>query len=177
MIDTWWASSWAMILVTSFLSATEEVLLSYSSVSSRKVSKPQFSIAPASKSGIATKSGHNRKKVINFSSSRALWLNKNISPIILSLSIRRQWVHFILRNGALLSPARASPTHQLRKTWPNPWSITVSLPLAPRKRHLTPQCAGPTFSYPGPAPCWTTFVFLSFHCSVFAIWIRNFLES
>lgn len=69
---TWWASSWAMILVTSFLSTTEEVSLSYRSVSSRKVSKPQFSIAPASKSGIATKSGHNRKKEITFSSSKAL---------------------------------------------------------------------------------------------------------
>jgi hypothetical protein len=41
--------------------------LSYRRVSSRNVSRPQFSIAPASKSGMATKSGHVKTEEINFS--------------------------------------------------------------------------------------------------------------
>lgn len=85
-----------MIFVTSFLSTTEEVALSYRSVSSRKVSKPQFSIAPAWKSGIATKSGHNRKKTwstfLHLSHSR---LNQSILPTVVARRTRRQWVRFV----------------------------------------------------------------------------------
>lgn len=69
-----------MILVTNFLSATEELALSYRRVSSRNVSRPQFSIAPASKSGMATKSGHNKKEEINFlSKSQESLLSKTVT--------------------------------------------------------------------------------------------------
>jgi len=50
--------------VISFLSLAEEALLSNKSVVSRKVIKPQFSIAPDWKSGIATRSGKDLKETV-----------------------------------------------------------------------------------------------------------------
>lgn len=58
---TWWASSWAMTEVTSCLSIGEEWFPT-SSVVSRNVISPQFSMAPARKSGMATKSIYSIKE-------------------------------------------------------------------------------------------------------------------
>lgn len=54
--STWCASSWAMTLVTHSLSEAEEVLGSKSSDVSLYVMRPQFSMAPDTKSGMATRS-------------------------------------------------------------------------------------------------------------------------
>ena len=51
-----WASSWAMTSAARFFSASVAVAGSSSSSVSRKKTAPAFSIAPASKSGAATRS-------------------------------------------------------------------------------------------------------------------------
>ncbi len=47
----WWASSWVITSATRFCTASGAVAGSASSATSRKVTAPAFSIAPASKSG------------------------------------------------------------------------------------------------------------------------------
>lgn len=54
---TWWASSWAIIIVIQSLEDAEDLSGSYNNADSRYVVNPQFSIAPDWKSGIAAKSG------------------------------------------------------------------------------------------------------------------------
>lgn len=59
---TWWASSWAIIIVIQSLEDAEDLSGSYNNADSRYVVNPQFSIAPDWKSGIAAKSGGGGRK-------------------------------------------------------------------------------------------------------------------
>ncbi len=52
----WWAISWATTSAMRFFAATDAVSRSHSSAVSRKKMAPEFSMAPASKSGTASRS-------------------------------------------------------------------------------------------------------------------------
>lgn len=84
---TWWASSWDTTDATRFLFDSDDSLLLNNSAVSRYVISPQFSIAPAAKSGMAIISV--KSNIVTINAKQTLrWRPKNLQNLYKSFKIK-----------------------------------------------------------------------------------------